>query len=175
MNVSTFPVFPAVRHARLSPSHAQALLGHAPPQIIHTMWCGDDVSDAVISVDGPGGRLDDVRVVLPFVPQSYVAVPLRDARRLGVTGALPATTAGAPGCTLRGPAGVVVLAAGVVAADHVVLPPGDDATVMVDVFVDGDRPRLLRRVPVARGASARLFVSDDGSSDFGATARARLA
>ncbi len=164
-----------MRHARLSVAHARALFGDTPLRVVHTLACGDDVSDVVLGVDGPGGRLDDVRVLLPFVPQSYVAVPPRDARRLGVTGALPATPEGAPGCTLHGPAGVVVLAAGVVVAEHVVLLADEGAAAMVDVVVDGERSRLLRRVPVARGGNPRLFVGDDGSSDVGLTARARLA
>jgi propanediol utilization protein len=144
--------------------------------VVHSLACGDDVTDVAVNVDGPGGRVDDVRVLLPFVAESLVLLPAHDASRFGWSRPLPATTNAAPGCSLHGPAGVVVLAAAVVAAERVVLPPGvaDDVDV-VDIRVDGDRTRTFRRVPVVRGAHAALFIGDDALQDVSAGARARLA
>ncbi len=175
MTVLSFPVFPAVRHVRLSEAHVRALFGPAAVRVVHSLGWGDGASDAFVDVEGPSGRMRGVRVVLPYVVQSRVALLQRDAARLGLFGPLPTTTTAAPGCTLHGPVGVVVLAGGVVAAEHVMLPPGVvDNSVVVDVVVDGDRPRTLRRVPVLRGPYPRLFISDELSPDDGTACRAHL-
>lgn len=142
--------------------HARALFGGRTFDVVHTLACGDDASDRWVDVGIGDARLERVRVLLPFVAQSFVAITSREARALGLTPALPTTPNGAPGCTLHGPEGVVVLADGVVAAERLELPsgaanPGSTA----DVAVDGERPRTFRRLPVVRGDASRAFVVDD--------------
>jgi propanediol utilization protein len=162
MHSLTIPLFPATRHARLSVAHAAALFGERTFEVVHRLASGDDASDCVVSVDIGAGRLEDVRVLLPFVDRSSVAVTSRDARALGLAAPLLATPTGSPGCTLHGPEGVVVLGEAVVAAEHVELPAGPMGQMpMADVVIDGERPRTFRRLPVVCGPVARAFVLDD--------------
>ena len=168
MTTSAIPFFPAVRHVRLSAAHARALFGSRPVDAVYTLACGDDVSDVAVDVDVGGRRLARVRVFLPFVVDSFVALTARDLRDLGWPNALPATTNGAPGGTLHGPGGVVVLVNGVVAAERVELPPAIALTSSTaDIVIEGERPRTFRRLAVARAQSTRAFVADDGEPVHG--------
>ncbi len=162
MTPSTIPLFPALRHARLSAAHARALFGDRTFDIVHTLGCGDDVSDRFVDVEVGIGRLERVRVLLPFVARTFVALASREARALGLAGPLPMTPSGGPACTLHGPEGVVVVVDGVVAAERIELPganAGEPA--LADVVVDGERPRTFRRLPVVPGDMLRAFVVDD--------------
>ena len=170
---ASLPLFPAVRHVRLSGEHLRALFGDDAPAAVHTLVCGHDVSDRAITVECGDVRIDDVRVLLPAVPRTYVALTARDARRARLVGALGVRVDDAPGCTLHGPHGVVVLAAGVVSAERVVLPPAAQAgRRSVDLTVLGDRPRTVRALPVVAGEVAAAFVGDDGG-EFVPGVRAR--
>jgi propanediol utilization protein len=147
----------------LTQAHARALFGERRLDVVHTLACGDDVSDGVVGVDVGAARFERVRVLLPFAAESTIALPTRDARGLGVTTTLATTAAGGPGCTLHGPAGVIVLVAGLVAAEFAELPPEvAGSSTIVDIVVDSERPRTFRRLPVRRGTALRAFVVDDG-------------
>jgi propanediol utilization protein len=165
------PLYPAVRHARLTAEHVRALFGDARIAVVHTLAGGGDVTDRVVGVEGPAGRIDDVRVVLPVVARSTVALGPRDARRLGLPAQLPVSVDLAPGCTLHGPRGVVVLAAGAVAAERVVLPSPPPGQRAIDLSIGGDRPRTLRAVLVVPGEFGCAYVLDD---ELVLGARARL-
>ena len=153
------PVFPAVRHARLSAAHAVMLLGERPPRPLHRLHNGLDAADVVIAVstgEGPRGRLEVVRVLLPLVKQSEVHLCNADAEALGLP-ALGTSVDRSPGCTLSGPAGVVVLAEGVVAAERVVTSSSSSITAVrgrVDVQIEGERPRFVRAMPVEEAAAS---------------------
>jgi propanediol utilization protein len=153
-------VFPVVCHVRLSAAHARTLFGDVTLQRVHTLASGDVVSDRVVVVDGPAGRLEHVRVMLPFTERTTVLLLSRDARRLGLPMPLPGQLDGAPGCTLSGPAGLVVLGEGIVASERVVLAGAVDGD-RVDLFLDGERPRVVRQVAVVPGETPRAYIGDD--------------
>jgi propanediol utilization protein len=164
------PVHPAVRHVRLSTSHFAVLFGAQRLQRLLSLSSGTVASDGLVGVAGPAGELLKVRVLLPTVMRTEVHLLTRDALEIGL--AAPGVDVDqAQGCTLHGPAGVVVLAAAVVNAERVVLPlpPAD----RVDLLAQYERPRLYRRVAVVRGERAMAFLDDD-SGELRSTSTARL-
>ena len=168
--MSALPVFPAVRHVRLSAAHAGMLFGARKPNgdageapgltALYRMQNGLDASDGVVNVGaGEGARkLELVRVLLPYVQRSVVHLCVADAEALGLS-SLGTSIDRSPGCTLSGPHGVVVLAEGVVAAERVVVtaPLGK---ARVDVQLEGERPRFVRSLPVEEGSPACVVVAD---------------
>jgi putative phosphotransacetylase len=154
------PVFPVVSHVWLSVAHARTLFGDVSLQRVHTLASGDVVSDRAVVVEGPGGRLEHARVMLPYAARTTILLLARDARRLGLPVPLPGRLDGSPGCALAGPAGLVVLGEGVVAAERVVLPAAVDGE-HVDLFIDGERPRVARHVVTVAGDVPRAYVGDD--------------
>lgn len=165
------PVHPAARHVRLSTSHFTVLFGAQRLQRLLPLSSGTVASDGLVGVAGPAGELLNVRVLLPTVMRTEVHLLARDALDIGLTA--PGVDVDlAQGCTLHGPAGVVVLAAAIVSAERVVLPlaPSD----RVDLVAQYDRPRLYRRVAVVRGERAMAFLDDD-AGELRANSTARLA
>jgi propanediol utilization protein len=168
---------------------------------------GTFASDRVVDVRGPAGTLKHVRVVGPAVRATEVRIGARDAAVLGVdeqsvpgllahassplsvpglvahassplsVPVLDASSTSSPGCTLEGPKGTVVLAAGVrvglrqlaltadVAREHG-LKDGDRAAIVVR----GEREREMRDVPVqvAKACWAEIDVDDANALDVGA-------
>jgi propanediol utilization protein len=157
--MTTLAVFPAARHARLTEAHAALLFGKKPLRALHRLSDGGVASDGVVVVEGPSGKLDPVRVLLPFLARSVVYVCIADADAAGF--ALSTSLDRAPGCTLSGPVGTVVLAAGVLSCERVTLPATTaPRPSRVDVQIEGERPRLVRGVAVDAGDVAAVYVVD---------------
>ncbi len=155
------PVFPAVRHVRLSSAHALMLFGNRPLRALYRLCNGLDAADVVVTVstgEGPRGSLELVRVLLPLVARSVVHLCAADVDRLGLP-LLGTVIDRSPGCALSGPQGMVVLAEGVVAAERVVVPTSFSKT-RVDVQLDGERPRFLRSLAVEEGSPACVVIAD---------------
>ena len=153
------PVFPALRHVRLSTTHLGVLFGMAPLQALLVLSSGAVASDGLIGVAGRSGELRAVRVLLPTVARTEVHLSSADAAAIGLQSPGVALDR-APGCTLHGPAGVVVLAGAVVNAERLVLP-GPVVVDRADLHAEFDRPRLYRRVGVVSGERAQAFLFDD--------------
>lgn len=153
------PVHPAARHVRLSTTHLAVLFGEARLQRLLTLSSGAVASDGLVGVAGPSGELHAVRVLLPTVSRTEVHLTAADAAEIGL-GVPGVALDNAAGCTLHGPAGVVVLASAVVNAERLVLPAPLLAD-RVDLTVEFDRPRLYRRIAVVVGDKPAAFVFDD--------------
>lgn len=180
----SLPVVVAARHVRLSQAHLEVLFGSGSA-LVHAVPLpptGTFASLDVVEVRGPAGAVQRVRVVGPLLRQTEVRIGHRDLVALGMDSALVARDpAASPGCTLVGPRGTVVLAAGMrvglrrltltreLAADAG-LEEGDRAT----VHVRGDRARELRDVPVELGPAAWLSIDVDDANgiEVGPTTRA---
>lgn len=118
------------RHVHLSPPHLQSLFGGAPLTPSRPLTQpGQFAADQVVAVEGPGGRIDHVRVVGPPRAETQLEIAASDAALLGVQTPVAASGSlddSAGGLTLVGPAGRVPLARGVIiAARHLHLSPGD--------------------------------------------------
>ena len=162
------PVVVAARHARLSAAHVELLFGAGAPLFdvcalppTGTYACGE-----LVEVRGAtnGGAPTMVRVVGPPARQTEVRVSARDAQALALW---PASA-----CTLVGPRGTVVLAAGAVrvglrsltltAADA--LQAGLAAGALALVRVQGERGRDLRDMPVELGAASYVSIDIDDAN-----------
>jgi propanediol utilization protein len=193
------PVHPALRGVQLSAAHAQQLFGAdvaARLAPLMTLGCGRVAATGTVQVRGPTGALPVVRVIVPAsappgaalqttasqttvaqttaaqttAAQTTVWLQPRDLGVLGLEGGrLPAKVAGSQGVSLVGPAGVVVLAEGVVAAERVCAPeatlrtaglsPGGNALAVVV----GAGRRTERVLPVvADAALCGIFIGEDG-------------
>ncbi len=158
-SVPPIPVYSAARHLRLSTTHLAVLFGEQRLQRLLTLSWGAVASDGLVGVAGPDGEILNVRVLLPTVARTEVHLSGADAVSIGLP--IPAVVLdNASGCTLHGPAGVVVLANGVVNAERLVLP-GPLVAERVDLNAEFDRPRLYRRIGVVVGDRAAAFLLDD--------------
>ena len=78
---------------------------------------GQYASNEKVEVVGPKGSLV-MSILGPTRPETQVEVALTDARKLGIAAPIRESgdLEGTPGCTLKGPAGEVVIEKGVIAA-----------------------------------------------------------
>ena len=119
------------RHLHLAPADVTRLLGEGKSLTVDRMITqpGQFAAKERIDVIGPKGKLTGMRVVGPARSATQVELALTDARTLGVAAHLANSgklTGSVGGVTLVGPAGSVVLAAGVIiAARHLHCAPAD--------------------------------------------------
>lgn len=135
------PIGVSNRHVHLSPEHARALIGRdQPTQLRAISQPGQFASAETLTLVGPAGSIEQVRIVGPCRGQTQVEIARSDARRLGLD--VPVAASGilagsVGGVTLRGPAGAVSLASGVIVAARHLHLSGDDAARWG--IADGDR------------------------------------
>ncbi len=118
------------RHVHLSEADARTLFGHPALEVERTIrQPGQFAARQKVTVRGPRGLLEAVRVVGPARGETQVELSRSDAARLGVSPPVAASGAlegSLGGVTLVGPAGQVVLARGVIiAARHLHVAPDD--------------------------------------------------
>lgn len=167
------------RHVHLSSDHCSALFGSDQLKVFRTIsQTGQFAAEQQLTVVGPNGSLENVRVVGPLRPQTQVELSRTDTRRLGVdapvrdSGQLDET----PGVTLVGPAGQVQLRHGVIVQRrHLHANPDDvrryglSSDQPVRVRVDGPRGGILDQVTVKIDPSFvwRLHLDTDEGNAFG--------
>ncbi len=148
------PIGVSRRHLHLSEAHARALFG-TPALEVHRpiRQPGQFAATQVVSVVGPKGKLEGLRVVGPARGETQLELARSDAAMLGVEPPLAASGAldgSLGGITLVGPHGRVTLDRGVIlAARHLHLSPADGARWGLR---DGDR------LDVACGEGARAVT-----------------
>lgn len=118
------------RHVHLSPAHFRTLFGSATPTEDRALaQPGQFAAKETITVTGPKGRIERLRVVGPARGETQLELALSDSRILGINPPVKASGSlgdSAGGVTLMGPAGQVVLDRGVIiAARHLHLSPDD--------------------------------------------------
>ena len=118
------------RHVHLSDSDARVLFGSAPLTVARQLTQpGQFAANESVSVHGPQGKIDGVRIVGPARGETQLEIALSDAVALGVEAPVAASGVlgiSAGGVTLVGPAGRIELERGViVAARHLHLGPAD--------------------------------------------------
>lgn len=124
------PIGVSARHVHLSAEHLEALFGRGYRLRLRN-WIsqpGQFAAEETVSLIGPRGTLEGVRVVGPVRSVSQVELSMGDARRLGISAPvrMSGDVEGSPGVVLRGPRGEVTLRAGVVVpARHIHAHPED--------------------------------------------------
>lgn len=160
------PVGVSGRHVHLSQQDLDALFGagHELTPIKELSQPGQFAAKECVTLVGPKGVIERVRVLGPVRPQTQVEILAGDSFKLGVPVAirLSGKLEGTPGVTLSGPAGTVTIPEGVmVAARHIHMSLADAAErglhdgQVVSLSLGGQRGGRLDNVIVrANDASA---------------------
>ena len=160
------------RHIHLSAGDVEALFGKGCQlQVLRDLsQPGQYACKETLTVIGPKGKLENVRVLGPARGKTQVEVSITDTFLLGVEPVvrMSGDTAGTPGCRIAGPAGEVLLAEGVIAAArhlHISLEEAQAYGVsngeVVQVVKEGVRETVFGNVVVRADAAFALELHLD--------------
>lgn len=149
----------SAHHIHLSQEHVEALFGpgHQLTKISDLSQPGQYACKEQLTIVGPKGRIERVRVLGPPRKATQVEIAMTEQYKLGIYPPIRESgdIDGSPGCTLEGTAGQVTLEKGVICAlRHIHMPPTDalrygvkdKSTVRVRVL--GDRELIFGDVRV---------------------------
>lgn len=147
----------SARHIHLSKEHIEILFGHgyALKEFKALSQPDQYAAEEVVSVQGPKGRMDKIRILGPARGDTQLEISRTDSYALGIHPPLRPSgdIAGSPGIKVIGPAGEVDLQQGViVAARHIhfhtkdALAWGITDKQMLRVKLNGERPLTLENV-----------------------------
>lgn len=131
---------------------------------------GQFAANETVTLQGPKGTFEHVRILGPVRSQSQVEISKTDSFRLGVKApiALSGHLQGTPGITLIGPRGTVDLPCGVIIAKrHIHMTPAQAAArhlkdgQIVDVETFGERRGILGEVIIRVSDTAGLEMHID--------------
>jgi acetate kinase len=147
---STIPVAVSARHAHLSEATIAKLFGAGYRLRKHAdlAQLGQYAADETVSLVGPRGRIDHVRLMGPPRHEDQVEISRSDEFVLGVDAPvrLSGDLSNTPGITLEGPVGRVSIANGVICARrHIHASPTDAA-----------------RLGIRHGDTVRVTIDSDG-------------
>lgn len=166
------PVAASARHVHLCRADVEKLFGVGYQlQVFKTLsQPGQYACKEQVTLVGPRGKLERVRVLGPERNDTQVEISLTDSFGLGVKAPIRMSgkTKGTPGCTLIGPAGSVELQEGVIiAARHLHISP-EQATKfglsdgqVVSLRGEGERALIFENVVVRAGKGHDLEVHVD--------------
>jgi putative phosphotransacetylase len=169
MGFKHIPVGVSNRHVHLSPEHVEALfgIGYNLSLLRELSQKGQFAANETVSLVGPKGILQHVRILGPSRGATQVEISRTDGYELGVHPPvrLSGDIQGTPGITLVGAVGTVVLSQGlIIAKNHVHMSPEDAQQFQVSqgdriiVQTTGDRPLIF--------ADTVVRVSPQFSLDF---------
>ncbi len=161
------PVGISNRHVHLSQADLDALFGpgYELTRIKDLKQPGQFASKETVTIVGPKGALEKVRVLGPIRKATQVELLLGDSFKLGVKPPtrMSGDLAGSPGVTLVGPKGTVVLSEGVIVAQrHIHMTAAEAAAYgvangqTVSIEFDGPRCGVLGNVAIRAGEGHAL-------------------
>jgi acetate kinase len=177
------PIGISARHAHLSPATVEKLFGagYALKPRVDLSQRGQFSAQETVTLVGPRGRIENVRVMGPPRAQDQVEISRSDEFVLGIDAPvrISGDLANTPGITLEGPAGRTTIPHGVVCARrHIHMSPADaqrlgiedHATVAVRIDSDGrDLTFNDVTVRVAPDFSLELHLDTDEANAAGVT------
>lgn len=151
------PVGVSNRHVHLTQEHVEILFGagHQLTRIKDLTQPGEFAAEERVTLVGPKGAIEGVRVLGPTRKQTQVEISVTDSFKLGVRPQVrdSGNLAGTPGVELVGPKGSVTLPEGVIiAARHIHVPQveaekyGLENGQKVRVEVGGERGIIFQNV-----------------------------
>lgn len=165
------PVAVSNRHVHLSEADCQVLFGGKPlTKLKELSQPGEFAAQETVTLVGPKGAMERVRVLGPLRKATQVEISRTDAFRLGVSPPVrdSGNHSGSVGLVVVGPCGAVTLKAGVIlAARHIHMTPADGARLgvtdreIVSVRCGGERSVLLGSVLVRISQNYRLELHLD--------------
>jgi putative phosphotransacetylase len=166
------PAAASNRHIHVSPQDLETLFGKGyalgPERALSQP--GQFAAKETVTIAGPKGRIDQVRVLGPARGKTQVEILTTDAFRLGISPVvrISGDTEGTPGATVIGPAGTVELNSGVIVAmRHVHISTEQAAWLglqngdIASIRKDGVRALVLENVPVRCGEGHNLELHLD--------------
>ncbi|CAA7602187.1 phosphate propanoyltransferase/2-acylglycerol O-acyltransferase [Acididesulfobacillus acetoxydans] len=178
MTAFQVPIEISNRHVHLTQEHVEALFGPGytltPSKFLSQP--GQFACEETLTLVGPKGSLNGVRVLGPVRKQSQVELATTDTFKLGVRPPVrdSGDLAGTPGLELAGPKGSVILASGVIiAARHIHMTPSDAAQygvvdgAYVRFEIPGLRGGIFNNVLVRVSANSHLNIhidTDEGNA-----------
>jgi acetate kinase len=122
------PIGVSAHHVHLSPEHMEHLFGpgHQLTPLAPLSQPGQFAAEEQVSLIGPKGRIDRVRVLGPVRPQTQVEISRTEEFQLGINAPvrMSGDLGGSPGLILEGPAGQTRLEEGVICAHrHIHMTP----------------------------------------------------
>lgn len=153
----TVPVGISNRHVHLSQADLDALfgLGYELTKMKDLSQTGQYACKETLTVCGPKGAIEKVRILGPVRPETQVEILAGDGFKLGVRSEprLSGELSGTPGVTLVGPKGSVQMKQGaIIAQRHIHMHPKDAEAFgvqdgqSVSIETDGIRGGILRNV-----------------------------
>jgi acetate kinase len=120
----------SAHHIHLSQEHVEALFGkdHQLTPQSDLSQPGQFACEEQLTIIGPKGRVDRVRVLGPTRKATQVEISMTEQFKLGIHPPIRESgdLKGTPGCTLEGPAGSVTIENGVICAlRHIHMTPAD--------------------------------------------------
>jgi acetate kinase len=166
------PIEISAHHVHLTREHVDALFGPGAQLTPRSPLSqpGQFACEEQVSLVGPRGRIDRVRVLGPERPATQVEIAMTEQFRLGILAPVRESgdIKGTPGVTLEGAAGTVVLAEGVICAmRHVHMAPEDALRFgvhdkhVVRVRISGNRELIFGDVLVRVSPKFRLAMHLD--------------
>ena len=161
------PVGISNRHIHLSQADLDALFGpgYELTHIKDLKQPGQFACKETLTLCGPKGALEKVRVLGPLRKQTQVEVLLGDSFKLGIKPPtrMSGDLAGTPGCTLVGPKGSIQIPEGVIVAQrhiHMTAAEAESYGVhdgdIVSIEFDGPRAGTLANVAIRAGSGHAL-------------------
>ncbi|WP_407691432.1 phosphate propanoyltransferase [Robertmurraya mangrovi] len=177
---SHVPVSISARHIHLSQEHIDILFGqgHQLTKFKDISQPGQFACNEKVTLQGPKGTIENVRVLAPIRPKTQVEVARTDARKLGVNPPVreSGNVAGSAPITLIGPEGVVELQEGCIIADrHIHMTPEDARSFgvvdkqKVSVLVEGEKAGVMGKVTirVRPNYALDMHIDTDDANAFG--------
>ena len=166
------PAAASNRHIHVSSQDLETLFGkgYTLKQERALSQPGQFAASETVSIAGPKGKIDQVRVLGPARGKTQVEILMTDAFRLGISPVvrLSGDLEGTPGAIITGPAGTITLTSGVIVAMRHVhisieqaawlgLQNGD----LIQIRTDGIRALVFENVPVRCGEGHNLELHLD--------------
>ncbi|MGO4886802.1 phosphate propanoyltransferase [Anaerobacillus sp. MEB173] len=158
-NPLTVPIGISNRHVHLSKNDMEILFGkgYTLTKMRDLMQPGQFAVHETVTVIGPKGSIENVRIIGPVREQTQVEISLTESKLLGLEVPLRESgkIEGTPGITLKGPMGTVETKEGIIVAQRHIHMPTDYAmkygfkdNEIVSVEVDGPRKLVYHNVLV---------------------------
>lgn len=159
LNKKELPIGVSNRHIHLSPSAVERLFGaHYKLKVLKGLsQPGQYACEETLTLIGPKGRIDKVRILGPARGDTQVEISLYDGYTLGIKPPIrnSGDINGTPGIVIQGPKGQLTLDKGVICAARHIHMHTDDAVKFgvehgekVNVQVEGTRGLILNNILV---------------------------
>lgn len=180
----------SARHVHVSEADLKTLFGADAKLTVKKELSqpGQYASNEKVEVIGPKGSLV-MSILGPTRPETQVEVALTDARKLGIAAPIRESgdLEGTPGCTLKGPAGEVVIEKGVIAAkrhihfnveEAAAVGVEDKQIVSVKVGKEGERSVIFGdvvvRVSPKYAAAMHIDTDESNAAALGGTVEGEI-